>query len=90
MADQKVNRIMCPLCGKDFATRAEHEEHKRIVHDTMDKKTSLGGHGADPRDIEPADDTPTTELPPGAESTVNQSGGPRNSSGASKSKRATN
>jgi hypothetical protein len=38
----------------------------------MDKKTSLGAHSINPRDLEPADDTPTTELPPGAESDVNQ------------------
>jgi|HubBroStandDraft_4_1064222.scaffolds.fasta_scaffold1027481_1 hypothetical protein len=87
MADQKENRVMCPLCGKDFATRADQEEHKRIVHNTMDKKTNLSGSRTNPRDLEPADDTPTTELPPGAESAVNQ-GGPRSSSGTSKSKGA--
>lgn len=87
MKNPKLNRVMCPLCGEDFATSAEHEEHKKIVHNTMDKKTHLGGHRTDPRDLEPADDTPTTELPPGAESAVNQ-GSPRSSAGASKSKRA--
>jgi hypothetical protein len=89
MARHKPNRVVCALCGKEFATSAEHEEHRKIVHNTMDNKTNLGGRSTDPRDIEPADDTPTTELPPGAESSVNQ-GGPRNSGGASKSKSAAN
>ena len=87
MKISKPNRVMCPLCGKDFATSAEHEEHRKIVHNTMDKKTNLSRSRTDPRDLEPADDTPTTELPPGAESTVNQ-GSPRGSTGASKSKGA--
>jgi hypothetical protein len=72
MARHKTNRVVCALCGKDFGTSAEHEEHKKIVHNVMDKKTSLGAHSINPRDLEPADDTPTTELPPGAESDVNQ------------------
>jgi hypothetical protein len=88
MENPKPNRVMCPLCGKDFATRADQEEHKRIVHNTMDKKTNLGGHRTDPRDFEPADDTPTTELPPGAESAVNQGSGARSSARAPKSKGA--
>jgi hypothetical protein len=74
MARQKRNRVVCALCGKEFDTSAEHEEHKKIVHNVMDKKTTMGGHATSPRDIEPADDTPTTELAPGAESSVNQSG----------------
>jgi|GEM_PF-4403127 len=78
MAPQKTNRVVCPLCGKEFATSAQHEEHKKIVHNTMDKKTNLGGQRTQPRDLEPADDTPTTELPPGAESSVNL-GGPQTS-----------
>jgi uncharacterized Zn finger protein (UPF0148 family) len=74
MARHKVNRVVCPLCGKEFGTSAEHEEHKKIVHNVMDKKTNLGPQTTNPRDLEPADDTPTTELPPGAENTVNQDG----------------
>lgn len=76
MAHHKTNRVVCALCGKDFGTSAEHEEHKKIVHNVMDKKTHLGANPINPRDLEPADDTPTTELPPGAESAVNQ-GAPR-------------
>ena len=72
MTRHKTNRVPCPLCGKEFGTSAEHEEHKRIVHNVMDKKTNLAASPANPRDLEPADDTPTTELPPGAESAVNQ------------------
>jgi len=87
-ARQKVNHVVCALCGKEFATSAEHEEHQKIVHNTMNKKTSLGEHGGATRDLEPADNKPTTELPPGAENAVKQSG-PRNS-GATKSKGATN
>ena len=75
MARHKTNRVLCPLCGKEFGTSAEHEEHKRIVHNVMDKKTNLSAQKTNPRDLEPADDTPTTELPPGAESAVNQGGG---------------
>lgn len=74
MARHKTNRVVCALCGKDFGTSAEHEEHKKIVHNVMDKKTSLGANPINPRDLEPADDTPTTELPPGTESAVNQGG----------------
>ncbi len=74
MAKAKVNRETCPLCGKDFAMRAERDEHSKIVHTTMNRKTNLeserdsklGG------DIEPADNKPTTELPPGAENRVRQ------------------
>ena len=72
MARHKINRVVCALCGKEFSTSAEHEEHKKIVHNVMDKKTNLGANPVNPRDLEPADDTPTTELPPGAESAVNQ------------------
>jgi hypothetical protein len=72
MARRKSNRVACALCGKEFATSAEHEEHQKIVHNVMDKKTELSGRATDPREIEPADDTPTTELPPGAENAVNQ------------------
>jgi hypothetical protein len=83
MARQKRNRIVCALCGKEFDTSAEHEEHRKIVHNTMDKKTSLGSRrGSDPLDLEPVDDTPTTELPPGAESSVNQAGPQPSASGA--------
>jgi uncharacterized Zn finger protein (UPF0148 family) len=71
MARHKTNRVLCPLCGNEFATTAEHEEHKKIVHNVMGKKTNLSTQ-TNPRDLEPADDTPTTELPPGAENTVNQ------------------
>jgi hypothetical protein len=78
MSRHKTNRVVCALCGKEFGTSAEHEEHKKIVHNLMDKKTNLGGRATDPRELEPADDTPTTELPPGAENTVNQ-GGPQTS-----------
>ena len=74
MSRHKTNRVVCALCGKEFGTSAEHEEHKKIVHNLMDKKTNLGGRATDPRELEPADDTPTTELPPG----VNQ-GGPQTS-----------
>jgi hypothetical protein len=81
MARQKRNRVVCALCGTEFGTSAEHEEHKKIVHNVMDKKTHLGGHGTNPRDLEPADDTPTTELPPGAENTVDQGGARPSSSG---------
>jgi hypothetical protein len=90
MARQKRNRVVCALCGKEFDTRVEHEEHRKIVHNVMDKKTDLGGRRTtDPRDLEPADDTPTTELPPGAESSVSQ-GGPQTSGtgAAGKSKSA--
>jgi hypothetical protein len=72
MTRHKTNRVLCALCGKEFGTSAEHEEHRKIVHNVMDKKTNLGVNPTDPRDLEPADDTPTTELPPGAESAVNQ------------------
>jgi uncharacterized Zn finger protein (UPF0148 family) len=72
MARQKVNRVVCPLCGKEFGTSAEHEEHNKIVHNVMDKKTSLGVNPTNARDLEPADDTPTTELAPGAENAVDQ------------------
>jgi hypothetical protein len=87
MARHKTNRVVCALCGKDFGTSAEHEEHKKIVHNVMDKKTSLGAHSINPRDLEPADDTPTTELPPGAESDVNQ-GAPSVARAPGKSKAA--
>ena len=89
MARRKTNRVLCALCGKEFATSAEHEEHRKIVHNVMDKKTNLSAHKTNPRDLEPADDTPTTELPPGAENTVNQ-GDPQTSGGgaAGKSKGA--
>jgi len=40
----------------------------------MDRKATLSPQKTNPHDLEPADDTPTTELPPGAESTVNQDG----------------
>jgi len=72
MARHKINRVVCALCGKEFSTSAEHEEHEKIVHNVMGKKTNLAASPANPRDLEPADDTPTTELPPGAESAVNQ------------------
>jgi uncharacterized Zn finger protein (UPF0148 family) len=85
MARHKTNRVVCPLCGNEFGTSAEHEEHKRIVHNVMDKKTNLNAQKTDPRDLEPADDTPTTELPPGAENTVNQ-GGPRPSGSGARRK----
>ncbi len=85
MARQKTNRVVCPLCGKEFGTSAEHEEHRKIVHNVMDKKTNLGAQKTNPRDLEPADDTPTTELPPGAENTVEQ-GGPRPSGTAAPGK----
>ena len=74
MARHKTNRVVCALCGKEFGTSAEHEEHKKIVHNVMDRKATLSPQKTNPRDLEPADDTPTTELPPGAESTVNQHG----------------
>jgi hypothetical protein len=89
MARHKTNRVLCALCGKEFSTSAEHEEHKKIVHNVMDKKTNLGAIPSNPRDLEPADDTPTKELPPGAEAAVNQdvprpsgSGAPGKSKGA--------
>jgi hypothetical protein len=82
MAHHKTNRVLCPLCGKEFGTSAEHEEHKRIVHNVMDKKTNLSAQKTNPRDLEPADDTPTTELPPGAESAVNQGGAHPSGTGA--------
>jgi len=83
MARQRTNRVVCALCGKEFGTSAEHEEHRKIVHNVMDKKTNLaGGHSTDPRDLEPADDTPTTELPPGAESSVSQAGPQPSGTGA--------
>jgi uncharacterized Zn finger protein (UPF0148 family) len=89
MARQKVNRVVCPLCGKEFGTSAEHEEHNKIVHNVMDKKTNLSANSTSPRDLEPADDTPTTELPPGTENAIDQgapqtsrSGGPGKSKGA--------
>ena len=82
MADQKTNQVICPLCGTGFGTSAQHEEHRKIVHNVMNKKTNLGGHGTDSRDIEPADNTPTTELPPGAENTVDQGGTLSSGSGA--------
>jgi hypothetical protein len=72
MARQKTNRVVCSLCGNEFGTSAEHEEHKKIVHNVMGKKTNISAQKTNPRDLEPADDTPTTELPPGAESSVNQ------------------
>src|ERR1700720_1517019 len=72
MARHKTNRILCALCGKEFTTSAEHEEHEKIVHNVMGKKTNLAASPANPRDLEPADDTPTTELPPGAEAAVSQ------------------
>ena len=72
MARHKINRVVCALCGKEFSTSAEHEEHRKIVHNVMDKKTNLAASPANRRDLEPADDTPTTELPPGAESAVGQ------------------
>jgi len=74
MARHKTNRVVCALCGKEFGTSAEHEEHKKIVHNVMDRKATLSRQKTNPHDLEPADDTPTTELPPGAESTVNQDG----------------
>jgi uncharacterized Zn finger protein (UPF0148 family) len=82
MARQKTNRVVCSLCGKEFSTSAEHEEHKKIVHNVMDKKTNLSPQKTYPRDLEPADDTPTTELPPGAENTVNQGGARPSGTGA--------
>src|ERR1700741_3345336 len=82
MARQKRNRVVCALCGKEFDTSVEHEEHRKIVHNVIDKKTNLGGHSTDPRDLEPADDTPTTELPPGAESSVSQAGPQPSGTGA--------
>ena len=82
MARHKTNRVVCPLCGNEFGTSAEHEEHKKIVHNVMGKKTNLGVQKTDPRDLEPADDTPTTELPPGAENTVNQGGAHPSGTGA--------
>ena len=85
MARQKTNRVVCALCGKEFGTSAEHEEHRKIVHNVMDKKTNLSAQKTNPRDLEPADDTPTTELPPGAENTVEQ-GGPRPSGTAAPGK----
>ena len=105
---RKPSRVVCALCGDEFATSAEHEEHKKIVHNTMDKKTTLSGHQedpreassqrhddargsehrGDPRDLEPADNTPTTELPPGTENNVSQQGGSRPSGGHVKSKGA--
>lgn len=81
MARHKTNRVVCPVCGKEFGTSAEHEEHKKIVHNVMDK-TTLSPQKANPHDLEPADDTPTTELPPGAESAVNQGGGHPSGTGA--------
>jgi hypothetical protein len=101
MAKQKASRERCPLCGEEFATRAEHEEHKEIVHSTLNRKTNLE-IVRDSDDIEPADGTPTTELPLGAEALVKQSStrtaaprdlgsrnsGSRNSGGRAKSKRA--
>jgi hypothetical protein len=72
MPSEKMNRETCPLCGKDFATSAERDEHSKIVHSTMNRKTNLKSeHGGS--DIEPADNKPTTELPPGAEDRVRQS-----------------
>ena len=89
MARQKRNRVVCALCGNEFGTSAEHEEHRKIVHNVMDKKTNLGNRGTLPRDIEPADDTPTTELPLGAENAVDQGGSrPAGSGAAAKSKGA--
>jgi len=82
MARHKTNRVVCPLCAEEFGTSAEHEEHKRIVHNVMDRKTNLTAQTTNPRDLEPADDTPTTELPPGAENTVNQGGPQPSGSGA--------
>ena len=86
MAKQKASRERCLLCGAEFATRAEHEEHKEIVHSTMTRKTNLEVV-RDSDDIEPVDGTPTTELPPGAEALVKQSS-TRNPGGRAKSKRA--
>jgi hypothetical protein len=77
-----------PLCGNEFGTSAEHEEHKKIVHNVMGKKTNLSAQKINPRDLEPADDTPTTELPPGAEDAVNQGGTFPSSSASRKSKGA--
>ena len=106
MAKQKASRERCPLCGDEFATRAEREEHKEIVHSTMNRKSNLdtapGSGRRSSDDIEPADGTPTTELPPGAEDRVTQSSprgsapreldsrnsGARNSGSRAKSKRA--
>jgi len=72
-ASQKVSQVVCALCGKEFGTSAEHEEHWKFVHNTMNKKTSLGTPG-ETSDLEPADNKPTTELPPGAENEVNLGG----------------
>jgi len=96
---RKPSRVVCALCGDEFATSAEHEEHKKIVHNTMDKKTTLSGHHGqareprserltDPRDLEPADSMPTTELPSGAENNVSQHGGSRPSGAHGKSRGA--
>src|ERR1700751_3361532 len=30
MAHQKTNQVICPLCGTEFGTRAEHAEHRKI------------------------------------------------------------
>ena len=84
-ARQKVSQVVCALCGREFATSAEHEEHRKFVHNTMDKKINVGGHGEKSRDIEPADNEPTTELPPGAEENVNLGGSRGASTGKSKS-----
>ncbi len=90
---QNTGREICPLCGKEFGSRAEHEEHKEFVHTTMNKKTTLApdrGAGHEARDIEPADNKPTTELPPGDESAPGQSR-PRNGGSApAKSRGAAN
>jgi hypothetical protein len=86
MSNQKLNRETCPLCGKDFATRAERDEHSKIVHSTMNRKTNLESQHSG-GDIEPADNAPTTELPPGAEERVRQSR-PQNPTAPKSSKRA--
>ncbi|MGA8143218.1 MAG: hypothetical protein WB987_04940 [Candidatus Acidiferrales bacterium] len=86
MAKQKTSREICPLCGKEFASRAEHDEHKEIVHNTMNRKTNLDA-GHNPREIEPADNKPTTELPPGEEN-LERASSPKESKSAAKSKRA--
>jgi hypothetical protein len=64
MTNKEIGREICQFCKKAFSSIEKLDEHRKTAHSS--KKEQMERE-ADRPGIEPADEKPTTELPPGAE-----------------------
>jgi hypothetical protein len=61
MARRKGSAKYCQYCGVSFYSLSDLKKHIKVKHRNPSPETT----------IEPADNQPTTELPPGAQRTQN-------------------